>query len=102
MSSEDLAKSAREFAAVLERDMAWQQGYSGGSYWGASEQAESKVRARAVAALGFLDQFAALRSAVDELQTARWGFGMYPQSEPESALGSLEFGRNVMTKYVFR
>jgi hypothetical protein len=42
--------------------MTWQQGYSGGHYWGASEPVESKVRARAVAALGFLDQFAGRES----------------------------------------
>jgi hypothetical protein len=63
MPSEDLAKSAREHAVVLEQDMAWTKGsHSGRDYWNASAQAESKVRARAVAALGFLDQFAGRES----------------------------------------
>ncbi len=58
--TDDLVKSAHEYAEALEVDMAWttaRDSMSGRGYWSATERGEPRVRARAVAALGFLEQF---------------------------------------------
>src|SRR5689334_12538714 len=59
-TSAELVIWARQYAEALERDMQWkppQPGYDG--YWEASSHdAQSKIRARAITALDFLERFA--------------------------------------------
>jgi hypothetical protein len=60
LTTDELVKSAREYAEALEHDMKWKpanQSMSGRGYWSVTEQADAQVGARAVAALNFLDQF---------------------------------------------
>lgn len=59
-TTEGLVKSARDYANALEQDTRWTppgQALSGRGYWDAAENAEAKVRGRAVAALSFVEQF---------------------------------------------
>lgn len=57
LATDDLVKSAREYADALEQNMMWNQSISGRGFWSAMDQAEAKIRARSVAALNFLEQF---------------------------------------------
>ena len=59
-TTDELLHWAENQAKVLELDMAWYQG-AGTAYWKAtSRDTESKIRARAIAALEFLDRFAVM------------------------------------------
>lgn len=58
-TSAELVAWARDHAKLLELDMRPEQGMYGGHYWAAVDlNAESRIRARAIQALDFLDRFA--------------------------------------------
>lgn len=56
-TTDELVQWAQDHAKVLERDMNWYQS-AGYEYWTSSPQKQPVIRARAIAALDFLERFA--------------------------------------------
>jgi hypothetical protein len=56
-TKDELVEWANKQAGVLELDMTWRPGDYSGGWWEAAPTVKPKIRARAIAALAFLEQF---------------------------------------------